>query len=622
MNISEEITACMQALLDNEADECKWNDKLLQQSDFDGFKELVIQRSQVIRRYFEENEKLIGKLKKYGEMPMDHDVAEGLFEASRRIILQGRMDPVLVTIVTKPIVDYYISKGEEERAICAVLFYNSCCQDYFSRVDHRIHKEELVNYYQWVVDRAGKYCSYTDIRARRNIIAAYTNYIFLLCMSDDPADYEKIMELLQSLQDMWTSEEVQALDGNNPSVKLYFTTQLYYLLCEMNDYCRSMDDGIRNSVVASMKRFCAANRDDENWQKTVKFLNIQIENHERHRKSDDATEQWGKLLDEFETPDWIGNEERAQEIFQLASDTILWAMAAVDRSKNMTEQEKEKYTTDILHKYERFLINLPYAHWGSYVNDVFKQILVKSLPNVKSMRHKEQIFDQLLIRRQPSTYLHTRMVEEISETIAREIIHTEPELFLTLPYYRTVEEVVADTDRLLDIIARGARLHDAGKSSIASVIMQQSRRLTDDEIMLIRSHPEIGYRLFEGTEEFDVYADIIRGHHKTYDGKGGYPADFNNTASPYRVLIDLITISDSTDAATDILGRNYAQGKDFTRLLQELKEGAGSKYNPDIVRIMAASPSLIAELTELTGSRRLIYSYEAYSQCLKYIISE
>ncbi len=40
------------------------------------------------------------------------------------------------------------------------------------------------------------------------------------------------------------------------------------------------------------------------------------------------------------------------------------------------------------------------------------------------------------------------------------------------------------------------------------------------------------------------------------------------------------------DAATDILGRNYAKGKEFDRLFAELKEGAGTRYNPYIVRLI------------------------------------
>ncbi len=619
MGKKEEIVECMQELLDNQADECRWNDRLINQPDFDSFKELVLQRSEVIRKYYEKNEKIIAKLKEYAEGPMDMETAEGLFEASRRIILQGRMDPVMVTIVTRPVMEYYMANDCREKAICAIMFYATCVQDYFTRADHNWGREELCRLYQWIVDRSDDYCNYKDIRARRNTIAAYSNYILFFTMAEDAKDAPKVLELLEGLQKMWTSPEVQALDGDNPAVKSFFTVQIYYLLCEMNDFCRGLSEDLRAVVVGSMKKFCDSNRDDVNWKETIKFLEIQIANHEHSMNSAESAERWESLLDEFETPDWNQEEEKAQEIFQLASDTVLWAMMAAAGSRHMTAGEKEKYTTGILQKYQRFVSNLPYAHMGAYVNDVFKQILNRALPNVRTMRYKERIFNQLLIRRQPSTYLHTRMVEDISLLIAGEILKKEPGLFCSLPMYNSEKEVLADSENLLDIIARGARLHDAGKCNIASVIMQQSRRLTDAEFELIKSHPVMGYRFFEGTEDYDVYADIIRGHHKSYDGKLGYPEDFDNTASPYRFLIDLITISDSTDAATDILGRNYTEGKDFNRLLGELEAGAGSRYNPDIVRIIKSSEELCEKLTELTGPMRLVYSYEAYRECMKHI---
>ena len=148
--------------------------------------------------------------------------------------------------------------------------------------------------------------------------------------------------------------------------------------------------------------------------------------------------------------------------------------------------------------------------------------------------------------------------------------------------------------------------------------MRQSRKITNDEFRCIREHPKLGLTLLEKNPLFAQYIDIIRGHHKTYDGMGGYPEDFDHTASPYRFVIELISISDAIDAATDILGRNYAKGKDFYKLLTELQDGAGSRYNPDIVRILSESEELQKEIAAYTGAKRMEYCYEAYRRCLHF----
>lgn len=416
---------------------------------------------------------------------------------------------------------------------------------------------------------------------------------------------------------IWKSEEVQALDGENPAVKALFETNSYYALLEISEFCEEMDEDVNDRVAEWINEFYSAHKDDENWQKTIKGIKIRMERHEGIINSLQTIKKWEALLDEIPSPDWKGNIKLAQEIFELSSDTLLATLLTCKKTKHMTREEKEKETTALLYKYERFIDDLPYAYLGSYVNEVFRQVFARALPNVSNMQYKEQIFHELLIRRQPSTFLHSEMVEEISVKIAEEIIDKKPELFLSLPLYDSVQDLKEHKEELLDIFARGARLHDAGKCSISSVIMQQSRKLSDDEFMLIKSHPDRGYEFFNGASELEAYGDIIRGHHKNYDGKRGYPEDFDNTASPYRILIDLIAISDSADAATDTLGRNYAVGKDFYHLLEELKEGAGSRYNPDIVEFIANSHKLAYELAELTGPLRIRHCYEAYRQCMQ-----
>ena len=178
--------------------------------------------------------------------------------------------------------------------------------------------------------------------------------------------------------------------------------------------------------------------------------------------------------------------------------------------------------------------------------------------------------------------------------------------------YETLEEVRQNRDEILDYICNCAMLHDVGKTQMVGVINQQTRPLTDREFGLLREHPDRGAILLHGDDVFEPYMDVILGHHKTYDGKGGYPADFDNTASEKKTMIDLITIADCTDAATDLLGRNYATGKNFYKLLEELEEGAGTRYNPQIVRIISESKRLKETLDNLTSTGRYSIYYEAY----------
>ena len=155
-------------------------------------------------------------------------------------------------------------------------------------------------------------------------------------------------------------------------------------------------------------------------------------------------------------------------------------------------------------------------------------------------------------------------------------------------------------------------LHDIGKNGIVPIINTQHRRLTDYEFDLIRMHPETGAKDLASVPDFACYADIAHGHHRTYDGTGGYPDDFDILHSPCRPVIDLVHICDCLDAATDYFSRNYHNAKDFDTVLSELADGRGTQYNPNIIDLILDHPDLQKELASLIGPNRENIYYDVY----------
>ena len=72
-----------------------------------------------------------------------------------------------------------------------------------------------------------------------------------------------------------------------------------------------------------------------------------------------------------------------------------------------------------------------------------------------------------------------------------------------------------------------------------------------------------------------------------------------------RIVIDIITISDCIDAATDTLGRNYAKSKTFYDVLEELNKDKGTRYSADIVELLNSDECLCECLCDLTGKGRI-----------------
>lgn len=147
-----------------------------------------------------------------------------------------------------------------------------------------------------------------------------------------------------------------------------------------------------------------------------------------------------------------------------------------------------------------------------------------------------------------------------------------------------------------------------------TIIETQHRPLSDDEFFIIRNHPSKGAEYLSIDPDLARFKDITNGHHKFYNGKGGYPADFDNTASPERMMIDLITLCDCLDAATDCYGRNYHQAKTVEQVLSEFERDSGVRYHPDLVRFLRNSPALIQELQTVAGEKRLEIDYQTYQK--------
>ncbi|ABR47158.1 diguanylate cyclase and metal dependent phosphohydrolase [Alkaliphilus metalliredigens QYMF] len=123
-----------------------------------------------------------------------------------------------------------------------------------------------------------------------------------------------------------------------------------------------------------------------------------------------------------------------------------------------------------------------------------------------------------------------------------------------------------------------AKVHDVGKVSIPTYILEKQEDLTEEEIERIEKHPEIGYRIANATSELATIAEGILSHHERWDGLG-YPRQLKGTQIP--LLARIIGIVDSYDIICH--GTAHKQGEGENVALQEIIKGAGTQFDPDLV---------------------------------------
>lgn len=220
----------------------------------------------------------------------------------------------------------------------------------------------------------------------------------------------------------------------------------------------------------------------------------------------------------------------------------------------------------------------------------------------------------LNVATQVTTYAHSVHVSIIAEELMKGILEYQPELLVGSLGDLQVSEIQRKRKKYLEFIHDAGMYHDIGKNTIASVVNNDYRPLTDLEFSIIKEHPEMGLQYLELSPKLMKYRNTMMGHHKWYNGKGGYPASFDNTKSPQRILIDIVTLSDCLQAATERIGRNYKGDKTFDTVMAEFRKDAGTRYNPDLVNLIDEHPDLAKKLADLIDDGWIEIYYNIYSQ--------
>ena len=239
---------------------------------------------------------------------------------------------------------------------------------------------------------------------------------------------------------------------------------------------------------------------------------------------------------------------------------------------------------------------------------------------IKYLKEEERIryLNELNVATQVTTYAHSVNVAMIARELMKGILKYRPELLKGALGEIRHGKVWLDSKKCLDFIYEAAFYHDIGKNGIISTVNNDYRPLTDEEYAIVKTHPALGAELLKiAPSLYEKYHDTTLGHHKWYNGKGGYPEDFDNTKSPKRILIDIITLSDCMQAATERVGRNYKKGKTFDMVMEEFRKGAGTKYNPDLVKFIDAHDDVARELAVLINDAWVDIYFNIYSKFMR-----
>lgn len=178
-----------------------------------------------------------------------------------------------------------------------------------------------------------------------------------------------------------------------------------------------------------------------------------------------------------------------------------------------------------------------------------------------------------------------RLSEEIMKTLANTIDakdkYTNGHSVRVAVYSKEIAKRAGKSKKEQKDIYQMALLHDIGKIGVPDNIINKKDKLTDDEYMLVRQHPEIGSDILKTIEQIPDIMDGARWHHERYDGKG-YPDGLKGTEIPETARI--IGVADAYDAMTS--KRSYRDILPQEVVKAELENGKGTQFDPLFAEIM------------------------------------
>ena len=132
-------------------------------------------------------------------------------------------------------------------------------------------------------------------------------------------------------------------------------------------------------------------------------------------------------------------------------------------------------------------------------------------------------------------------------------------------------------DMVMDAEKAGL-LHDIGKTQIDGVILSKPGKLSDQEFEEVKRHTVLGRLFLKPIGFMGPILEAIEHHHERYDG-AGYPHGLKGEEIP--LLARILAVAECYDGM--ITTKPYAEPMSSEDALQEIMDGRGSAFDPDVV---------------------------------------
>lgn len=276
-------------------------------------------------------------------------------------------------------------------------------------------------------------------------------------------------------------------------------------------------------------------------------------------------------------------EVGSRELARLGTGKMFGEMALITSGQRSALAKAEIQTVCLELSRNKFLHLLKY-------NPAFEGQIEKILVN--RINKTEQKAKESILR------AYNSLLFSLSNLVESRDNETGGHLNRVRRYCKLLAENLVDNGHYHDIITplfienifNVSPMHDIGKVAIPDAILKKPAKLTIEEFEVMKTHTEVGAKIFEKILEeipfptFELGYNLIYYHHERFDGSG-YPKGLSGNEIPLEARI--MALADVYDAL--LSKRCYKEAFSNEEVIRIISEGSGSHFDPVLCDTLLAN---------------------------------
>lgn len=219
----------------------------------------------------------------------------------------------------------------------------------------------------------------------------------------------------------------------------------------------------------------------------------------------------------------------------------------------------------------------------------------------------------LVVCRDPDIYVYLRLTADIAKMIMAEALERGPEQLTGVLSCRSTDEVLSRKAEILQFTFECGMLHDIGVFLFENLITFAARSRLKEEKIMYNYHVNVGKRILSRCRSTEKYAPAALGHHRCYDGSGGYPEEYRREEDPNAQVTDAVSI------AAFMVGQMLPKFNDnraelpVAEAVRQVRLQAGTRFSPALAGFLPA----LGERLESYMQTSVLTAYQEAFRLLK-----